>query len=154
MKYRVLILKKAEQDLDAYFLWAARHAPKTAARWFARFEKEILSLSNQPTRCEIAVESKKTSREIRQLLFGRCPNVFRVLFTIEGREVRVLRVRRASRRFRGGKSTRRAVRQGLNNSASALDSLPNGSRGTSRWCERGLREVLFLAATGGAFSPG
>jgi plasmid stabilization system protein ParE len=98
MKYRVLIQRQAERDLNACYLWAARHAPETAARWHDRFQTEILSLANYPTRCGLAAESGMHNREIRQLLFGRRPNVFRALFTIDGDSVRVMRIIRASRR--------------------------------------------------------
>jgi plasmid stabilization system protein ParE len=98
MKYRVLIQRRAERDLNEYYLWAAKRAPRTAARWHLRFEAEILSLANLPAGCGLAEESGFRGYEIRQLLFGRRPNVYRVLFTIDGNLVRVLRVRRASRR--------------------------------------------------------
>lgn len=38
-------------------------------------------------------------RPVRELLVGRRPNVYRVLFLIVGDEVIVLRVRRAQRRW-------------------------------------------------------
>ncbi len=36
--------------------------------------------------------------ELREILFGRRPNVYRVIFLIDGDTVRVLRIRRAQRR--------------------------------------------------------
>ena len=99
MTYRVLIQPLALNDLDEYYQWAAKNAPETAARWLMRFEAELNSLANNPERFGFAPENRKVSREIRQLLFGRRPNVYRAVFTIEGDTVRVLRVRRGSRRF-------------------------------------------------------
>jgi hypothetical protein len=46
-----------------------------------------------------APENRKVAIELRQFLFGRKPNVYRVIFTIEPEVVRVLRIRRGQRRF-------------------------------------------------------
>lgn len=99
MSHRVLVQPLALQDLDEYYQWAAKNAPETAARWLIRFEAELQSLSNNPERFGFAPENGKVSREIRQLLFGKRPNVYRAVFTIDGDTVRVLRIRRGSRRF-------------------------------------------------------
>jgi toxin ParE1/3/4 len=98
MIYRVHIQRIARAELDEYYFRAARHAPETAARWFSRFQDEIESLALNPERCSLAPENGKVSGEIRQLLFGKRPNVYRAVFTIDGDTVRVLRIRRASRR--------------------------------------------------------
>jgi plasmid stabilization system protein ParE len=99
MKCRVIIQQLAENDLEEYYLWAARHAPETAARWLSRFHAELQTLDTNPQRCPLAPENGRISREIRQLSFGRRPNIYRAIFTIDGDTVRVLRIRRASRQF-------------------------------------------------------
>ena len=43
----------------------------------------IQSLQTFPQRCAYATENERFPFEVRQLLFGRKPNVYRVLFTIE-----------------------------------------------------------------------
>jgi plasmid stabilization system protein ParE len=48
MKYRVVTQRRAEIDLENYYLWAARQAPETAARWLARFHAELASLADNP----------------------------------------------------------------------------------------------------------
>jgi plasmid stabilization system protein ParE len=99
MKCRVIVQQLAEADLEEYYRWAARRAPQTAARWLTRFQAELRSLADNPQRCPLAPENAKVAREIRQLLFGKRPNVYRAVFTIDGDTVRVLRIRRTSRRF-------------------------------------------------------
>jgi plasmid stabilization system protein ParE len=99
MKCRVIIQGPAENDLEEYYLWAARQAPETAARWLNRFHAELQKLADNPQSWPLAPENGKVTREIRQLLFGKRPNVYRAVFTIDGDTVRVLRIRRASRRF-------------------------------------------------------
>ena len=99
MKYRVRLQPPAQHDLDESYSWAAKHAPQTAARWLARFEKALQSLADNPQRCGLAPEHKMIGRELCQLLFGRKPSVFRAVFIIDGETVRILRIRRAARRL-------------------------------------------------------
>lgn len=99
MKYRVVIQRLALEDLEESYLWATRRAPQTAARWLNRFHAELQTLADNPQRRSRAPENEKVHREIRQMLFGRRPNVFRAVFTIDGDQVRVLRIRIAARRY-------------------------------------------------------
>ena len=99
MKYRVLLQPPAERDLEDTYLWAAKHAPETAARWFLRFREALEALSCNPERCGLAPEHRRVNRQLRQLLYGRKPNVFRAIFLVDGEIVRILRIRHASRRF-------------------------------------------------------
>jgi plasmid stabilization system protein ParE len=98
MRYRVELLPLAERDLDEAYRWAARHAPQTAARWVVRFHEKLKTLEQHPRRCGYASEHRKLKKELRQILFGRRPNVFRAVFVIEADVVKILRIRRASRR--------------------------------------------------------
>ena len=99
MKYRVQLQRLAKQDLWAVYRRAAARAPATALRWLDRFERTLQTLDERPDRCPLASESAKVPVEVRVLLFGRQPNVFRVLFTLDGDAVRVLRIRRAQRKL-------------------------------------------------------
>jgi hypothetical protein len=49
-------------------------------------------------RCPLAPENKEFPFEVRQLLYGRKPHLYRVLFTIEGDTVVVLHIRHGRRR--------------------------------------------------------
>ena len=99
MKYRVLLQRLAVQDLDEATAWAARHAPAAAARWLQRFHAALRTLDTNPQRCSIARENEKVDIELREFHFGRRPSVFRVIFTIDDKTVRILRIRRAQRRW-------------------------------------------------------
>jgi plasmid stabilization system protein ParE len=79
-------------------VWAARKAPATAARWLDRFQTALQRLDTNPQRCPRAREQRKVDIELREILFGKTPNVFRVIFMIDADTVRVLRIRRAQRR--------------------------------------------------------
>jgi plasmid stabilization system protein ParE len=98
MKYRVRLQPPAENDLEEAYRWAAKHAPETASRWLRRFHDALQALSENPQRCGLALEHKKLKRDLRELLFGRKPNVFRAVFLIDAEVVRILRIRRAARR--------------------------------------------------------
>jgi plasmid stabilization system protein ParE len=97
MTYRVVITAAAKQNLRNAYLWTAERAPETAARWLARFELELQSLSQFPERCSLAPENGMVEPEIRQYIFGRRQGAYRALFTILGGEVQVLHIRRAAR---------------------------------------------------------
>jgi plasmid stabilization system protein ParE len=94
--YSVVVSETAKQNLRDAYRWAAQQAPETAARWLERFEAELGTLAAHPARCGAAPESNAVGKEIRQFLFGRRPHVWRALFVIEGSEVRILHIRRAT----------------------------------------------------------
>jgi plasmid stabilization system protein ParE len=98
MTHRVILQRLAVQDLDDAFAWAARKAPVTAARWLDRFKTALQRLDTNPQYCRRAREDRKVDVELREILFGKTPNVYRVIFMIDGDTVRVLRIRRAQRR--------------------------------------------------------
>jgi plasmid stabilization system protein ParE len=61
-------------------------------------EQAIENLSEFPGRCQIAVESRRGD-VIRQLLYGRKPHVYRILFRViaKGRVVSVIHIRHGAR---------------------------------------------------------
>ena len=77
---------------------ASQRAPQTAARWLERFHCALATLAEHPERCPLARENSKVDLQLREYHFGRKPNVFRVIFTIDRRQVCILRIRRAQRR--------------------------------------------------------
>jgi plasmid stabilization system protein ParE len=98
MAYEVRLQPLAENDLDEAYLWAAKRAPDTAVIWLARFHAVLKTLAENPERCGFAPENKKLDKGLRQLLFGRKPNVFRAVFLVDHSAVRIIRIRRAARR--------------------------------------------------------
>jgi plasmid stabilization system protein ParE len=99
MTYRVVMHQMAEADLAEAYRRVARHAPNTALRWLDRFQTALLSLDQRPERCPRAPEARKVKVDLHEFLFGRRPNVFRVVFVIDGDTVRILRIRRGQRRL-------------------------------------------------------
>jgi plasmid stabilization system protein ParE len=94
MAFRVEISLKAERDLDRILAWLlAEYAGEPGVRWFIGLRKAIATLDEFPTRCPLAPENATSRQEIRQLLYGNKPHVYRVLFTIRNDLVRVIHVR-------------------------------------------------------------
>lgn len=96
MPFRVEIARRAQQDLEALYLWVVARAPHQGAAWFNGLERAVLSLETQPERCPVAPESLSAALPIRVLLHGRRASVYRVYFTLDPRAqvVRVLHIRR------------------------------------------------------------
>ena len=67
-------------------------------RWFVALRAAIASLAQLPSRCHLAPEHLNSPVELRQLLYGRRPHVYRTLFTIDGDAVYVLHVRHGRRK--------------------------------------------------------
>jgi len=99
MKYKLIIQPSALADLEEAYRWIAEHSPVRAAGWFNHFVKALNSLEANPERCEVAPESKFIGVKIRQLLYGRRGGIYRALYTIRGREVHILHIRHAARKF-------------------------------------------------------
>lgn len=98
MSYELVIGRLARYDLETAYRWSIARAPVAATRWFDRFQTALEKLQHRPERCPRAREHSKCDVDLRELLFGKKPYVFRVIFVIEPDKVRVLRVRRAQRR--------------------------------------------------------
>ena len=96
MKYQVVVLKRAEQDLNAAADWIAEFSPEAASRWFNSFVDALLSLEKNPQRCGLAPENASSSYELRQMIYRpRKGRTFRAVFVIAEQQVRILRIRGA-----------------------------------------------------------
>ena len=99
MAFRIELTYQALEDADEILAWLiSRQAGDSGRRWFSGLNDAIESLANFPLRCPLAPESREFPFEVRQLLYGRKPHVYRVLFTIEGETVHVLHIRHGRRR--------------------------------------------------------
>ena len=100
MAFRVKQSPQADSDLDGILEWLlSQQAGDTGLRWFQKLKEAVATLSELPQRCPLAPENKEFPFEVRQLLYGRKPHVYRVLFTIEGDTVVILHIRHGRRRY-------------------------------------------------------
>lgn len=99
MAFRVEISPQAEDDANQILEWLlSQQAGEAGLRWFLKLEEAIACLAESPARCPLAAENQSVSFEMRQLLYGQKPHIYRVLFTIDGDVVYVLRIRHGHRR--------------------------------------------------------
>ena len=96
MAYLVNITARAERDL-AYLYYQIDAGQSVAAlKWYRGLKEAILSLEEHPNRCPVTLERAN----LRQLLYGRKPHVYRVIYRVleKRRQVEVLHVRHGARR--------------------------------------------------------
>ncbi|MEH2240702.1 type II toxin-antitoxin system RelE/ParE family toxin [Nostoc sp.] len=83
----------AEAQIEQAYGWYLEQNPEFADRWFRELMNAIATLQEKSQRCALAVEHEIFPEEVRQLLYGKAKNVYRVLFTIRNTTVYVLYVR-------------------------------------------------------------
>ncbi len=85
MIFRVETTPAAEGEAQAILEWLLdEQSGEAALRWFLNLEQAIQSLSYFPERyVSLARENERFPFEVRQLLYGRRPHVYRILITIE-----------------------------------------------------------------------
>lgn len=103
MDFRVELADQAKHDIAAIYDWLhSQQAGDAGERWFVALRAAITSLASLPSRCPLAPENRDSPVEVRQLLYGRRPHVYRILFAVEGDVVQVLHIRHGRRRPRSG----------------------------------------------------
>lgn len=95
MPYRVRLTSRAERDLEAIYEFIQAPTFENAFAWFNELAEAIYSLERFPERGTITTENRST----RQLLFGRKPGVYRIIYAMDkrNRAVNVLHIRHGAR---------------------------------------------------------
>ncbi|SNS84616.1 mRNA-degrading endonuclease RelE, toxin component of the RelBE toxin-antitoxin system [Granulicella rosea] len=78
MGYRVEVSAQAKRDLSRIYLFIEAYESRTAAKWFNRLHEDLQSLANMPERAPLIREGQN----LRHLLFGTKPHIYRVIFRI------------------------------------------------------------------------
>jgi plasmid stabilization system protein ParE len=96
MVYLVKMSARAERDFTNLYNDIHAEQSDAAWKWFADFRDAILSLSHLPYRCSVTPEKD----ELRQLLYGRKPHIYRVIYRIleKKKAIEVLHIRHGARR--------------------------------------------------------
>jgi plasmid stabilization system protein ParE len=103
MPFRVVFRPRARADVAAATAWLAGKGPAAVARWRAGLLGVVRKLEDNPTLYPAADEAADLGVDLRELLYGRRTSAYRVLFTITGQTVNILRVRHAAQdRLRPG----------------------------------------------------
>ena len=95
MPYLVNLTARAMRDLEFLYERIRAIESEAASRWFHNLEDAIYSLENNPGRCPFTAENK----ELRHLLYGRKPNIYRVIYMVheQTKIVEVLHIRHGAR---------------------------------------------------------
>jgi plasmid stabilization system protein ParE len=96
MAFQVIFRPCALADIEGAVMWLAQKNPQAAARWRIGLFQIIQNLETNPNRFAEAEESADLGLDLRELLYGRRRGIYRILFTIDGDTVNILRVRHAS----------------------------------------------------------
>lgn len=97
--YRIEITGRAQADADNAYEWMNEHiSPAQAERWYQGLFKQIETLTRQPMRCPLAIENDRFPEEIRELLYVKRNNKFRIIFTIRENTVVILFVHHGARK--------------------------------------------------------
>jgi plasmid stabilization system protein ParE len=96
MTFQVELTPVAETQIEQSYQWYRDRNPEFADRWFRGLMNTIATLQEKPQRCTLAVEHEIFPEEVRQLLYGKSKNIYRVLFAIRDTTVYVLYVRHSA----------------------------------------------------------
>jgi len=94
MSFEVLVTPSAKADIFEIYSWLLENrSTSVSEKWLWAFTEASASLGKFPLRCAVSVESPAFDVEIRELLFGSRPNVYRILFSVRENKVFILRIR-------------------------------------------------------------
>ncbi|MCU0569199.1 MAG: type II toxin-antitoxin system RelE/ParE family toxin [Oculatellaceae cyanobacterium Prado106] len=93
MTFQVELTPIAEAQIEQAYLWYREQTPGFADNWFRGLMNKIATLQEKPRRCPLAIEHEIFPEEVRQLLYGKSKNIYRVLFTTRETTVSIPYVR-------------------------------------------------------------
>jgi plasmid stabilization system protein ParE len=94
MKFNVIALRRADDDVRHITRWIAKRSPNGALSWLNAYEQLLARLAEQADSYNAAIEAPDFTVPLKQALFRtRQGRTYRAIFTVVGNEVRVLRVR-------------------------------------------------------------
>ncbi|MBS1792280.1 MAG: type II toxin-antitoxin system RelE/ParE family toxin [Acidobacteria bacterium] len=93
MSHQVIITPSAKADIFEINAWFLENYPDLAENWLWGISRAVTSLSKFPERCPISPESAAFDVIVRQLLYGKKPHIYRILYSIQDEKVFILRVR-------------------------------------------------------------
>lgn len=92
-KFRVIIAREAQHDVQAIHNLIARDKKGAAAKWVREFHRLAKSLASLPLRYEVVPEAEDLDRSWRHIIFGQ----YQILYRVDGNRVTVERVIHSAR---------------------------------------------------------
>ena len=100
MKYQVGLQVRAESDSNRIYLWLRSRSETGAGSWFSALLRRLKKLESDAPNCPRAKEADRFADDLRETYFKtRYGKRYRLVFTINGIEVRVLRIRAPGQRL-------------------------------------------------------
>jgi len=98
MRFRVILLPRAEADIEANaHWWAENHSIEQAARWLSTVHNQLKTLADFPESNGLSAENDEFPYEIRDKILGLGSRPgYRAVITIRENAVCVLTVRRGA----------------------------------------------------------
>ena len=95
MRYLVRLTERAMRDIESIHEFVGASFSGAASVWFGQLAKAIYSLERSPQQGAVTPEDKS----LRQLLFGKKPNVYRIIYEVDKRRgiVNVVHIRHGAR---------------------------------------------------------
>ncbi len=93
MKFRVEVTESAQAQIEKYYDWYQENIPSFATPWLSKLFEALDTLRQFPNRCPLSPEHDEFREEVRQLLYGKRRNAYRILFTVQDDIVYVLHIR-------------------------------------------------------------
>src|SRR3954464_15110028 len=94
MRFTVSTIRRAEADITSAHAWIAERSTAVQHRWYEAAREAIRSLSRDADQHGLAQEGSEFGIELPEKIFKtRRGRPYRVLYTLDGKEVRVLRLR-------------------------------------------------------------
>ena len=97
MAFRVEVTAAAKTQIQDVYHWYKRNVPSSADPWLNGLLESLTTLKQFPGRCPLAPEHNEFQEEVRQLLYGKRSNAYRILFTIQNQTVYILHVRHSAK---------------------------------------------------------
>ncbi len=96
MAYKISFAREAVADLEHIYQYIQAEHSSNAANWYRGLEAAILTLQQLPQRCPITPERP----DLRHLLYGNKPHIYRILFAISESEftVNIAQIRHGARK--------------------------------------------------------
>jgi plasmid stabilization system protein ParE len=94
MKYDVVALRRADDDVRHITRWIAQRSVQGADAWLDAYEQVLTRLADGADGYAVAVEDPECDVPLKQALFRTARgHTYRAIFTVVGYQVRILRVR-------------------------------------------------------------
>ena len=97
MAFRIDFDERAIAEILEILDWISDRSPDRAEKWYQGLVDEINTLVTFPLRCPVSPDEKAFGEPVRELLYGKRPSIYRILFTMREDVVVVLTIKHASR---------------------------------------------------------